>query len=725
MNPELQPLIERYLAEGLDEQQSEALSRMLEQSPEARAEFRALTKVHAALAEHYSDDDLAKFDPVTIPNRVEKSVFAYWPIAAAVAGLLLLLSFLLRSPAQEPIAEIVKNDAEWAAPIDELLGKGRYEILSGLAELNISPGVSLAIEGPALFKLIDRNRVEVKRGRIAANVTDSGQGFTVVTPLGEIIDWGTRFGVRVGEDGSCEAHVFEGEIELIQDGNSQRLTDTEALRLGETTLFESDPESFPMPSHQLSTGLNGAVFEPSLHLGAGMPKVPGVWGGDASQIVPAFDGVQPYQGNGMLKFIAAHAAGSELVGQVASELWQIVDLRPYASRVHAGEVRAELSAYVNRLAETTNTEFGVSMVAFRGDFQQAPNYWDRKNEATSERLASTSSSLQADEESETWEQIRSDFAIPAGTDFLLVNLRATQNVSKRRESPFKGHFLDHANLTLTAEARASIPKAEWGGNNGDWRKPENWKVGVVPDPQRDRIEILGSGVAEVASKIQLKQSLIIAPNRESEGHLLIKEGGRLSKSGYGQLVVGYNEGGVASLTIRGTLETREQAFIGRNNSQSLVEIDGGVWDAGDGGIRMAQYGNRGPDTDARLLIRNGGRLKVERLSLIHDLATFHLENGEANVGRLEIGGDNGKAEVRLGDGILQVGELRFGAPNARFVFESKNAELRLAGSWTAEAIKSYSGANWRFQDAELTDFETEIARNNGFEFTRIRPKLQP
>ncbi|MEM1295241.1 MAG: FecR domain-containing protein [Verrucomicrobiota bacterium] len=728
MKLELKDLIERYLSEGLDEEQSQELSMLLERSPEARAEFRALTKVHVSLADHFAEDDIARFAPISSSIERAKSVVTLRSIAVLAAlfvGLLAIISVLPRGSAEKPIAEIVQDEAEWSGPIGAFLDKGRYEILTGLAELKIGPGVSLAIEGPALFRLVDRHRIEVSRGRIAANVTESGKGFTVVTPLGEIIDLGTRFGVRVDDDGSCEAHVFEGEIDLVQGGKSQRLSDTEALRLGETVPFESDPEAFPMPSHRLSAGLNGADFEPGMSLGSGMPTLPGVWGGDTSEIVPGFGEIQPRAGDGMLRFIAAHAVDRELQGHVASELWQIVDLRSFANRVNAGEVRARLSAHFNRLPGTANSQFAVSMMAFRGDPRETSFYWNRKNETTSERLASSSSSLQADEEPETWEQLRTGFVVPAGTDFLVVNLFATQNASQGSEAPFGGHFLDQASLVLTAEARPSIPKSVWLGEAGDWRKSNHWTEGVVPDPQRDHIVILGDGTAEIGGEIQLKQSLIIAKDRNSQGHLLIKKGGRLSKSGYGNLVVGYNEGAEGILTIQGIFESREEVYIGRNNAKSLVDIDGGTWEAGDGVIRMAQYGDRGPDTDARLLIRNGGRLTVGRLGLVHDLATFEIENGEAEVGVLQIGGDNGKAEVRLGIGKLQVEQLRFGASNGEFVFEKEDSELWLAGKWTVALLRDLPGANWKFQSRDLTDFHLEFGENNGVEFTRIRPKLGP
>ena len=52
----------------------------------------------------------------------------------------------------------------------------------------------------------------MKRGRLAADVPPSAKGFTVITPTGDAVDLGTRFGVDVPSSGSAEVHVFQGEV---------------------------------------------------------------------------------------------------------------------------------------------------------------------------------------------------------------------------------------------------------------------------------------------------------------------------------------------------------------------------------------------------------------------------------------------------------------------------------------------------------------------------------
>src|SRR5947209_3495488 len=72
----------------------------------------------------------------------------------------------------------------------------------GLAALRFRSGARLVIEGPAEVKLVSAMRVELVQGKVGARVPESAQGFTVLSPRGEVIDLGTEFGVGVGQDGA-------------------------------------------------------------------------------------------------------------------------------------------------------------------------------------------------------------------------------------------------------------------------------------------------------------------------------------------------------------------------------------------------------------------------------------------------------------------------------------------------------------------------------------------
>src|SRR5690606_19090519 len=75
-------------------------------------------------------------------------------------------------------------------------------------------------------------------GRLAAEVPPSAKGFTVVTPTGNAIDLGTRFGVDVPAQGHAEIHVFEGEVIAEPTKKEQR----RSLLGGEAATLQAESE---------------------------------------------------------------------------------------------------------------------------------------------------------------------------------------------------------------------------------------------------------------------------------------------------------------------------------------------------------------------------------------------------------------------------------------------------------------------------------------------------
>ena len=148
-----------------------------------------------------------------------------------------------------------------------------------------------------------------------------------------------------------------------------------------------------------------------------------------------------------------------------------------------------------------------------------------------------------------------------------------------------------------------------GKNTGSWHNAQNWKNNRLPDLSRETIRLTGVGEA-VIDEVNLKQPLILALNNNSEAQLRISKTGILNQSSNGELLVGYNEEGVAKLVVEGTLRTRHKAFIGRNNAQSAVILNGGTWDAENTSIRMSQW-QRGSSTESLLEIKNALTLKLK------------------------------------------------------------------------------------------------------------------
>ncbi|MEJ6642506.1 MAG: LamG domain-containing protein [Akkermansiaceae bacterium] len=177
----------------------------------------------------------------------------WWSSGIAAALILSLIWFLNQgpsdsSPTESPqsswLATIVSSHkARWGTPLTnpDALEEGIIILRSGIAKLEFANGASFVIEGPCTLELIDRDSIELISGKLWGHCPPAAQGFEVLTPGGNrIIDLGTEFGVGVASSGSVDVHVFDGEVELFQDGQKKR-----ALEAGQAV--QLDPRKKPLP----------------------------------------------------------------------------------------------------------------------------------------------------------------------------------------------------------------------------------------------------------------------------------------------------------------------------------------------------------------------------------------------------------------------------------------------------------------------------------------------
>lgn len=166
------------------------------------------------------------------------------------------------SPAPAVAVLIESEDSVWELEDGREPGFGSsfsegetLRLEAGVARLAMRNSAGFSLEGPAEVDLVNREVLRVRRGQVSAFAPDEAVGFTVLTPELEIVDLGTRFATAVGDDGSTEVHVFEGEVsvqgraggeaaaELIHTGQARRYD------LGNKGRSEIsvDPERFAAP----------------------------------------------------------------------------------------------------------------------------------------------------------------------------------------------------------------------------------------------------------------------------------------------------------------------------------------------------------------------------------------------------------------------------------------------------------------------------------------------
>jgi hypothetical protein len=245
----LDTLLQRYLQGDISREEMQQLNTLLRSDRAARRQFREMLNLDSALAEAAAD---------TARNAANSARIYGFPssrfgLAAAAVLLACFLWFQLVPTFRQPFATVVAvagaaPDAaskEWApgSPVGGQLS----DLCSGTLELLTQSGAKVVIEAPAQFQFQSRNRMNLTRGRVAADVPPSAKGFTVITPGGEAIDLGTRFGVDVQNNGASEIHVFQGEV-IAKASRSPG----KSLRTGDALAF--------LDSQTQTRNLRGSVF---------------------------------------------------------------------------------------------------------------------------------------------------------------------------------------------------------------------------------------------------------------------------------------------------------------------------------------------------------------------------------------------------------------------------------------------------------------------------------
>lgn len=212
----------------------------------------------------------------------------------------------------------------------------------------------------------------------------------------------------------------------------------------------------------ISTSLHASIaivdgsFENPAVLSSGIPDVPGFWGGDICEIVGSSDGITPYNGTQMVKFINTTTYGPSL-SSVESQLYQFISLNEYQDYIETGLARVTVSFYINRIMGDSNTdsEFKVGIEAFSGNPENYPN----TNFIT--RMDSVAVSKNSDAEISTWELIQAELTIPAGSEYLCIIISAGENNKNDGAGiEFDGHYGDQVDIEVSLPL--ANEKSSWG-----------------------------------------------------------------------------------------------------------------------------------------------------------------------------------------------------------------------------------------------------------------------
>ena len=153
------------------------------------------------------------------------SKWLYSIAAVLIIGALICVSTgLFRNRDQGPAIGTLAGtyEAQWrgAHPRPgEPLYADSYDLQQGVAKMDLGQGTSLLLEAPCQVDLKGVHEMMLKSGRLTVSVSSQAKGFRVRTHTAVITDLGTKFGVIAHSNGSTEAHVLKGRINVALDPN--------------------------------------------------------------------------------------------------------------------------------------------------------------------------------------------------------------------------------------------------------------------------------------------------------------------------------------------------------------------------------------------------------------------------------------------------------------------------------------------------------------------------
>jgi len=179
----------------------------------------------------------AAVEPRLERKRVQKTFHrgSLVTLIASAAALVMLVLYAKYVPPRHygyPVAVLSDHiNAKWAdlkSPLakgDTFVTSGKSWLLrEGYAELMFENNTRVTFEGPAEFQILTDDQIRLSYGRLYAVVPQEAIGFTIKTPIAQIVDLGTEFGIEASLQGDTSIHVMKGKTMMIAGDRSNKLS---------------------------------------------------------------------------------------------------------------------------------------------------------------------------------------------------------------------------------------------------------------------------------------------------------------------------------------------------------------------------------------------------------------------------------------------------------------------------------------------------------------------
>lgn len=243
-------------AQELTDAEAKQLNGLLEESETARQIFlqlatdtQSLRAWAAAQSKHRAGSALSAMPASGGPNdlrmRPKKTPHSLFTrsvvtLVASVLCVFLIGAMIWLVRSSSPLTPADRLDPAIAnRPAEMPSGAQSLHLDSGTAKLTLGNVGYVIAEGPAEFDLLGPKRARLNYGRIKMRVTEqTGRGFVIETPDGDVTDLGTEFGLNVSRGQRTGLVVFEGSVDLrVAEAQPTESARVERLIGGEAVEF--------------------------------------------------------------------------------------------------------------------------------------------------------------------------------------------------------------------------------------------------------------------------------------------------------------------------------------------------------------------------------------------------------------------------------------------------------------------------------------------------------
>jgi hypothetical protein len=163
----------------------------------------------------------------------------------------------------------------------------------------------------------------------------------------------------------------------------------------------------------------------------------------------------------MLRFLRGDYEGRDIPSSHSSDVFRLVDVRPFRREFADGGAVVQLTAVFNAMPFPADESFNATLTLFALDASLVGNEIVKgENVLSVESLAfSRSSRVGMDRDTATWQKVSNELRLPPSTEFLMVRMGMSNNtkLKDKRRDRFAGHFADNVQLVIARRPEILVP----------------------------------------------------------------------------------------------------------------------------------------------------------------------------------------------------------------------------------------------------------------------------